>query len=224
MANYCIMRFQKHKTSAIAKVERHQNEREHLKNRAHPEKKNKTIKRYQDETMLQTVKRLQKEQEKRTGRKVRKDCVSLVEFVLTVSPESEEHILQHFKEWYYKNTQWLKDTFGNDNLIRIDINRDEKTLHLHGFIVPIDEHGNFNAKKWFSKKQQIEKLQDSYAEYMSEFGLERGLSKDITKAIHQTKQQYERRMAKLIDDILEDKPIPQKAEPFHSSIADEILR
>ena len=174
--------------------------------------------------MLQTVKRLQKEQEIRTGRKVRKDCVSLVEFVLTISPEMEEHILRNFKQWYLKNIQWLKDTFGSDNLIRCDINRDETTLHLHGFIVPIDEHGNFNAKRWFGKKQQIEELQDSYAEYMSEFDLERGLSKNITKAIHQTKQQHERKMAKLIDDIFDDKPTPPKVEPIRSSIADEILR
>lgn len=224
MANYCIMRFQKHKKSSIAKVERHQNDREHLKNRAHPERTNKTIKRYKDETMLQTVKRLQQEQEKRTRRKVRKDSVALVEIVLTFSPEAEEHIKRNFMEWYRKNIQWLKDTFGCDNLIRCDINRDQQTLHLHTFIVPIDEHGNFNAKKWFGKKEQLEKLQDSYAEYMAEFGLERGLSKNITKAIHQTKQQYERKMAKLIDDILEDKPTPQKAEPIRSSIADEVLR
>lgn len=224
MANYCIMRFQKHKKESIAKVERHQNDREHLKNRAHPERKNKTIKRYQDETMLQTVKRLQDAQEKRTGRKVRKDAVALVEIVLTFSPEMEEHIARNFKEWYLKNIQWLKDTFGGDNLIRCDINRDQETLHLHTYIVPIDERGNFNAKKWFGKKQQIEELQDSYAEYMAEFGLERGLSKNITKAIHQTKQQFERKMAKLIDDVLGDKPTPKKAEPFHSSIADEILR
>ena len=136
MANYCIMRFQKHKKSSIAKVERHQNDREHLKNRAHPERQNKTIKRYQDETMLQTVKRLQQEQEKRTGRKVRKDAVALVEIVLTFSPEAEEHI----------------------------------------------------------------------------------------KAIHQTRQQYERKMAKLIDDVLGDKPTPPRAEPIRSSIADEVLR
>lgn len=224
MANYCIMRFQKHKKESIAKVERHQNDRERLKNRAHPERQNKTIKRYQDETMLQTVKRLQKEQEERTGRKVRKDCVSLVEFVLTFSPEMEEHIARNFKEWYHKNIQWLKDTFGSENLIRCDINRDEQTLHLHAYIVPLDEHGNFNAKRWFGKKTQLEKLQDSYAEYMAEFDLERGLPKDITKAIHQTKQQYERKMAKLIEDIFENKPTPTETEPFHNSIADDILR
>lgn len=224
MANYCIMRFQKHKKESIAKVERHQNDREHLKNRAHPERKNKTIKRYQDETMLQTVKRLQKEQEIRTGRKVRKDAVALVEIVLTFSPEAEEHIARNFKEWYRKNMQWVKDTFGDDNLIRCDINRDQETLHLHTFIVPLDEKGNFNAKRWFGKKEQLERLQDSYAEYMAEFGLERGLSKNITKAIHQTKQQYERKMAKLIDDIFDDKPTLPKVEPARNSIADEILR
>ena len=71
MSKYAIMRFKKYKVGSVAKLERHQQHRGHLTNRAHPEQvdKNRTWKRY-DETMSKTVRKAIKEQEKNTGRKV----------------------------------------------------------------------------------------------------------------------------------------------------------
>ena len=65
MSKYAIMRFKKYKVGSVAKLERHQQHRGHLTNRAHPEQvdKNRTWKRY-NETMSRTVRKAIKEQEK----------------------------------------------------------------------------------------------------------------------------------------------------------------
>jgi hypothetical protein len=53
--------------------------------------------------------------EKATGRKVRKDAVLQVEVVLTYSSASSNKI--PIDEWKKANVQWLKDYFGEDNVI-----------------------------------------------------------------------------------------------------------
>lgn len=94
MSNYCIMRFQKYKVGSVANIERHQQHRERLKHRAHPERESENItwRQSPEKTMTQVIRGVMREQEKQTGKKVRKDAVSLVEFVLTFSPEMEEEL------------------------------------------------------------------------------------------------------------------------------------
>lgn len=177
MANKAIMRFQKIKGDSVSAYERHQTQRDKLKNREHPEleDKNFTIKRFENETMLQTVRRLQKEQQKRTGRKVRKDATVIVEFVLTFSPEMTDKI--DMDKWIKANVDWLSSTFGKENLIRLDYNADEKTPHLHCFITPLDKNCNFNFRKHVDHISKLVHMQDDYAKAMAPFGLTRGESR-----------------------------------------------
>ena len=142
-----------------------------------------------------------REQEKQTGKKVRKDAVALVEFVLTFSPEMEEGL--DFNRWHEANLKWLEKEFGEGKIIRFDTNHDEATKHGHYFVLPTDERGYLNASRYFGKKKQIIALQDSYAEAMEVFGLERGRSKEETGANHQSlnewhKQEEERLLAEIV--------------------------
>ena len=223
MSNYAIMRFAKYKVGSVAKIERHQNQRERLANRKHPEREceNRTWKRY-EETMTQTIRKAIKEQEKKTGRKVRKDCNVLCEFVLTFSPEMEGSI--DLPSWVRENFRWISETFGKGKMIRADLNRDESTTHLHCFIIMTDENGKFNSSRFFNKKQQVIALQDSYAEVMKPFELVRGESKEQTKARHKTLHEWrkeecerlEQELAKMADDILADE-VPDKREAVENS-------
>lgn len=40
-------------------------------------------------------------------------------------------------QWIKANLSWLKDTFGEENLVSCVLHMDEKTPHLHATIVPI---------------------------------------------------------------------------------------
>lgn len=170
---YAIMRWGKIKFGGVSGAEQHQKTELH-KNCEHPEliEKNITLKKFKDETLRQTVKRYMIAQQERTGRRVRKDATVLVDFVLTFSPEQ----LGTFKmtDWYSANIKWLKEEFGKTNLIRVDVHFHESVPHIHAFVLPLDENGNFNFNKHTSHISQLVKMQDRYAKAMEPFGLQRG--------------------------------------------------
>ena len=202
MSKYCIMRFQKYKLGSVANIERHQQHRERLKHRKHPERESENItwRQSPEKTMTQVIRGVMREQEKLTGKKVRKDAVSLVEFMLTFSPEMEEGL--DFNRWHEANLKWLEEQFGEGKIIRFDTNHDEATKHGHYFVLPTDERGYLNASRYFGKKKQIIALQDSYAEAMEQFGLERGRSKEETRANHQSLNEWHKQEeAQLLADI-----------------------
>lgn len=177
MANKAIMRFQKIKYGSIAPIERHQERREKLMHREHPEQQesNITVKQFPNETMRTTVKKAMDDQELRQGRRMRKDATVLVEFVLTFSPEMTDKI--DLPKWIDANARWLKKEFGASNLIRLDFNADERTPHIHAFVMPLDEERCFRFKKKFDKIKDLVDLQTRYAKEMEPFGLTRGQSR-----------------------------------------------
>ena len=229
MSRYAIMRFQKYKVGSVANIERHQRHRNRLRNRFHPEreKENRTWKRY-EETMTQTIRKAIKAQERTTGRKVRKDANVLCELVLTFSPEMEKEI--KLPEWVNANVRWINKTFGKGKMIRMDLNMDERTPHLHCFVIMTDENGRFNSSRFFNKKKQVIEMQDSYAEAMEQFGLERGLSKEQTGARHQTLNEWrqaecerlEKELASLADNILADEKNCHTIDDHESELFDEL--
>ena len=117
-------------------------------------------------------------------------------------------------------------------MIRIDLNMDERCPHLHSFVLMTDEQGRFNSSRFFNKKKQIIEMQDSYAEAMSPFGLERGLSKEETGAIHQTLNEWkkaecerlEKELANLADDILADEQASHTAGTLESELFEELQK
>lgn len=81
---------------------------------------------------------------------VRKDAVRMVEAtvqlsgkVLDMSEYEQEQVLRDSYEW-------LKDKFGEDNVISAVIHKDETNMHLHFDFVPIED-GKLNAKAIISK-------------------------------------------------------------------------
>ncbi len=230
MSNYAIMRFAKYKVGSVANIERHQNHRDRLHNRKHPEREceNRTWKR-SEETMTQTIRKAIREQEQRTGRKVRKDANVLCELVLTFSPEMEGNI--DLPDWIKANFAWVRDTFGKGKMIRADLNRDECTTHLHVYVLLTDEQGRFNSSRFFNKKQQIIVMQDTYAEAMAPFGLARGESKERTQERHQTLHEWrkaecerlERELEGMADDILAEQNEASTHDDIDSDIFDNLL-
>ena len=213
---YAIMRFQKYKIKDLGKIERHNNDRKHLKNRQHEELEhlNRTIK-HPDKTLTQQIREKIKDIKKETGKTTRKDAAVVAEFIFTFSPERTEDIMKRKKEWVKANTEWIKETFQSRGakLLRFDFHMDETTPHIHAFIQMTDEKGLFNASKYFGKKKQLEELQTSYAKAMEPFGLERGRSKKETKAKHQTlNEYYKQKNEQLKNDI---KKIEEKQEEIN---------
>lgn len=111
--------------------------------------------------------------------KRRKNSVLGIEVITSFSHEMIGKI--DIEKWSEKNIQWLKDTFGEDNILSSVLHLDEETPHIHTMLVPIDDKGHLNAKSYTGGRLVMANLHTSYASYMKEFGLVRGEKKSKAK-------------------------------------------
>ena len=121
--------------------------------------------------------------------KIRCDQVYAFEVVSTFSREDDIDI----EAWKKKNVEWLQKTFnqagdGRNNIASVMFHADEPgNVHCHAIVIPIDPNGRLNAKHYTGGYKIMRDMQNSYANDMKEFGLERGLEggqarhKDIKK-------------------------------------------
>jgi hypothetical protein len=120
------------------------------------------------------------------GANVRHDSVRGVEVLLTASPEAFKRQADgspndwHGSQWAEANIAFLKDKFGEQNVVSCTLHQDELTPHFHAVVVPITEDGRLSAKDRFNPKT-LRALQTEYAEAMKPFGLERGIEHSRTK-------------------------------------------
>ncbi len=132
-------------------------------------------------------------------RKIRENQVRALQVMLSGTHENMQHVQASGKldEWCKDNIEWLQGTFGKDNLVSAVLHMDEKTPHIHATVVPIvtgerrkAEAENTNGKKKYRKKPKdnirlcaddimtrdnLKLFQDTYAEKMEKYGLERGI-------------------------------------------------
>jgi hypothetical protein len=120
------------------------------------------------------------------GAKVRHDSVRGVEVLLTASPEAFKRQADgtpndwHGSKWAEANIAFLKDKFGEQNVVSCTLHQDELTPHFHAVVVPITADGRLSAKDVFNPKT-LRALQTEYADAMKPFGMERGVEHSRAK-------------------------------------------
>lgn len=150
-------------------------------------------------------------------RKIGKNQVKVIRVMLTGSHDDMKRIEAEGKldAWCADNLAWLNKTFGEDNVVSAVLHLDESTPHIHAAVVPIvtgerrkvkekripDKPG----KKKYRKKSpdaarlcaddvmtrvKLKSYQDTYAEAMAGYGLQRGI--DGSEARHITTQEFYR--------------------------------
>ncbi len=134
-------------------------------------------------------------------RKVGKNQTRDICVMLSGTHERMMEILDKGKldDWLSANLRWLRQTFGEENVVSCVLHMDETTPHLHATVVPITEaprerrmregERKNKVKKGprlsaddFMTRANLKKYQDSYAKAMKVFGLERG--EEGSKAKH----------------------------------------
>ena len=160
------------------------------------------------------------------GRKIRENQVRALQVMLSGTPEDMQRIQLTGKldEWCKDNIEWLQDTFGKENIVSAVLHMDEKTPHIHATVVPIvsgerrkAEAEKNNGKKKYRKKPKdtvrlcaddvmtrnnLERFQDTYAEKMQRYGLERGIKG--SDARHISTPQYYRELFAQNEDLKEN--------------------
>lgn len=120
--------------------------------------------------------------------KRRKNAVLCIEHLITASPNWEGWGTKKEEDFFKKSLEFLNKKYGKENVVACSIHRDETTPHLIVYVVPIDEKGGLNAKKWLGGRSKLSQTQTEFANEVKSLGLERGL--ENSKARHKTIQKY----------------------------------
>ena len=120
-------------------------------------------------------------------KKLRSNAVYGFEVVMTFLFVVRENI--DIEKWKEDNVKWLKQAFNanpekyGDNVVSVMYHADEPgNVHLHAFVIPIDDKGRLNARYYVGNARKMTELQNSYAKEMKKHNLERGV--EHTKATH----------------------------------------
>lgn len=128
-------------------------------------------------------------QEEQTMKYIRSDAVEGIEAIFNVPDELETEF--DYEQWGEKSKQWLFDVFGEQNVKHMIMHYDEphidhknpensrKNIHIHAFIVPIDEKGKLNCKAFLDGPGSTGKLQRNY---YNEVGKNLGLNPPMEKS------------------------------------------
>lgn len=120
--------------------------------------------------------------------KRRSNAVLCIEHLITASPDWNGWGTKKEEEFFKKSLEFLNNKYGKENVIACSIHRDETTPHLIVYVVPIDEKGGLNAKKWLGGRSKLSQTQTDFANEVKSLGLERGL--ENSKARHKTLKKY----------------------------------
>ncbi|MGR5880751.1 MobV family relaxase [Bacillus cereus] len=115
----------------------------------------------------------------RVARTVRRDAVIMCEFLITSDREFFEELTPDRERKFFETAlDFVKQEYGEQNVIHATVHKDEMTPHMHCAIVPITEDGRLSAKEYFGKRQQLIALQDNFQKHMVKngFELKRGIS------------------------------------------------
>ena len=169
-------------------------------------------------------------------RKVGKNQTKAIRIILTGSHEQMMKIEQNGRldKWTDANLKWLRDTFSEENVVSCVLHMDEKTPHLHATVVPVvtgerKRKSREGEKKYRTQagprlsaddvmgRARLSTYQNTYAEAMREFGLQRGVVGSTAK--HQSNGEYYRQqMLQYENDIARLNAEVEKANEGRSAI------
>ena len=154
-------------------------------------------------------------------RKIGKNQVQAIRIVLTGTHADMEQIEKNGRldDWCRDNVEWLQKTYGNDNVVSVVLHMDEETPHLHATIVPIVTGERKKQKKEQAVKKRYRtkapaprlcadevmsrtnliRYQDTYAEQMAAYGLQRGIKG--SEAQHISTHEYYRSLIAQGEDL-----------------------
>ena len=158
-------------------------------------------------------------------RKIGNNQVRVIRILLTGTHEDMERITNEGRldEWCNDNLKYLADTFGKENIVSAVLHMDEQTPHIHATLVPIVKEERKRRKKEEQVKKRYRKkptntvrlcaddimtraklksYQDTYAQSMSGYGLQRGI--DGSEARHITTRQYYRDLVQQTEQLQTD--------------------
>ena len=159
-------------------------------------------------------------------RKVGTNQVRAIRVLLTGSNRDMKQIEAdgRLDDWCNDSLQWLRETYGEQNLVSAVLHMDEKTPHIHATVIPIVTgerrkagQEEQNGKKKYRKKNpqdvrlcaddvmarhRLKHYQDTYAQAMNKYGLQRGVDGSLVR--HISTMQYYKQLVEQQDSLQEN--------------------
>lgn len=139
--------------------------------------------------------------EEYTGnRAIRKDAIFMVNFVISSDQEFFKNLSEERQREYFKiSYDYLKDYFGEKNVISAKVHLDETTPHMHFSAVPLVD-GKLNAKKLMSRNF-LRKIQSELPKIFIDngFEIERGI--EGSKRKHIETETYKKELNEQLDKV-----------------------
>ena len=161
-------------------------------------------------------------------RKIGTNQVRAIRVLLSGTHEVMKTIEENkqLNNWCNDNLNWIKETFGEENLVSAVLHMDEKTPHIHATVIPIVSGERRKAKKEntdsYKKKNQnsnrlcaddvmarnkLKHYQNTYATVMAKYGLRRGI--EGSEAKHISTAEYYRNLHLQNQQLEQEKNIKQ---------------
>jgi hypothetical protein len=107
---------------------------------------------------------------------VRKDAVVMAQVLVTSDHDFFKRLTPSRQEQFFKDSyDFLKDRYGEKNIISATVHLDERTPHMHFNFVPVTEDGRLSAKSLLTRQSLIEQQTAFYEHVGKHYGLERGI-------------------------------------------------
>jgi hypothetical protein len=130
-------------------------------------------------------------QELTLTRAVRKDAIVMCQCLITSDKPFFDNLSPvEQKKFFDDGFKFIKNRYGEKNMVSATVHYDEKTPHMHVNFVPVTHDGRLCAKDIF-KRADLSRLHDDFHKYCKDHGydLERGESKGQIKK-HLSVEEY----------------------------------
>ena len=184
---YAILRFQKYKGPTVSRIEAH-NERTKEVYASNPDirtdlsKYNFHMVTPQGRYRAMSVRMIQE-----AGCRVRKDSVTVVEALITASPEFfSGKKPSEIKAFFDYAMEFMSTKQNPETFLSAVVHMDEKTPHMHLCFVPLTKDKRLTAKEVIGNKKKLTQWQDDFWKYMVKKypDFERGESASETGRTH----------------------------------------
>lgn len=121
----------------------------------------------------------------------KKNAVRFIDCLFTASRFEDKRQLE---QWKKKTMDFVKETYGAENIALAVLHKDETTDHMHVIIKPINPKTKKLGAGWlFDGRDKMQAYQDKYHLAVGNLGFSRGVKG--SRAKHQTIKQFYRKIA-----------------------------
>ncbi|HBF3270050.1 TPA: plasmid recombination protein [Clostridioides difficile] len=201
---FFVYRLAKYTKNNVVGIQKHnQRENKYYKNKDIDVSKSKLNIDFENKDRIKYLEKVEKiiKENRTKGKVIRKDAILMCESVISASPEFFLGMEQSEKEKYFKYSyEFLKDRYGEKNVISATVHFDETTPHMHFSFVPITSDGKLSARDLITRIE-LKKIQDELPIYLQSKGFDIKRGREHSEARHMQPEDYKKQQIQELREL-----------------------